>query len=91
MFERDPNGVMEWARSQGKKRFILGGGYRPDDGILRYKLSFAPNGRVPFYVGCRILDEELYAKAVTARGAAESERTGSGWEPRADYFPLYRA
>ena len=83
--------VIEWARSQGKKRFVLGGGYRPDDGILRYKLSFAPQGRIPFCVGRRILDERLYSVAVAARGAAEHARTDSQWEPRTDFFPAYRS
>ena len=34
---------------------MLGGGYGADDGIFRYKRSFAPHGLVPFFVGRRVL------------------------------------
>ena len=34
--------TIRWAREQGKRRLILGGGYRPDDGIFRFKASFSP-------------------------------------------------
>jgi serine/alanine adding enzyme len=31
-----------WAQEQGKKRLILGGGYKDNDGIFRFKASFSP-------------------------------------------------
>jgi lipid II:glycine glycyltransferase (peptidoglycan interpeptide bridge formation enzyme) len=34
--------TISWGRERGKQRLILGGGYRPDDGILRFKASFSP-------------------------------------------------
>ena len=34
--------TIAWARAEGKRRLILGGGYRPDDGIFRFKASFSP-------------------------------------------------
>ncbi|MCL1595635.1 MAG: GNAT family N-acetyltransferase [Actinomycetia bacterium] len=83
--------IIEWAQALGKKRFILGGGYQPDDGILRYKLSFAPNGRTPFHVGRRVLDRRLYEEAVAARRATGHGQTDTEWEPRPGYFPVYRA
>jgi hypothetical protein len=34
--------TIRWARQAGKQRLILGGGYRPDDGIFRFKAGFSP-------------------------------------------------
>ena len=33
--------TIRWGAACGKKRLILGGGYRPDDGIFRFKSSFS--------------------------------------------------
>ena len=52
-----------------------------DDGIFRYKRSFAPRGLVPFYVGRRVLDPELYRDL--------TESVGGPREP--GYFPAYRS
>jgi len=70
-----------WSKAAGKSRFVLGGGYESDDGIFRYKRSFAPNGLVPFFVGRRVLDPDLY------RDLTESV----GNPRRPGYFPAYRA
>ena len=78
--------VMEWARGQGKKRFVLGGGYQPGDGIFRYKLAFAPGGTVPFFAGTRVLRENAYEALVRGRAALE----GVDWAPAEGYFPAYR-
>jgi hypothetical protein len=67
---------MLWAKRAGKRRFVLGGGHEPDDGIFRYKRSFAPGGLVPFEVGMRVLDPERYAELSGGR-----ETT---------FFPAYR-
>jgi hypothetical protein len=34
--------AMRWGRSEGKRRLVLGGGYRPGDGVMRFKESFSP-------------------------------------------------
>lgn len=84
-FEQRPNDLLKyelilWAREAGKRRFVLGGGYREDDGIFRYKRSFAPRGLTPFFVGQRVLEPELYREL--------TEHRGDGVAP--DYFPAYR-
>lgn len=84
-FELRPNDLLKyelilWAREAGKRRFVLGGGYREDDGIFRYKRSFAPRGLTPFFVGQRVLEPELYREL--------TEHCGDGVAP--DYFPAYR-
>jgi hypothetical protein len=77
--------IIKWAKRQGLRRFVLGGGYGADDGIFRYKRSFAPNGVVPFYIGKRILDKDKYDKLVKLRSDEDiSERSMS-------FFPEYRS
>ncbi|HEX8907766.1 MAG TPA: GNAT family N-acetyltransferase [Anaeromyxobacteraceae bacterium] len=77
--------IASWAAEEGKKGYVLGGGYEPDDGLFRYKRAYARHGEVPFRVGCLVHDEAGYAALVAARGAA------GGWAPRPGFFPAYRA
>jgi hypothetical protein len=84
-FELRPNDLLKyelilWAREAGKRRLVLGGGYREDDGIFRYKRSFAPHGLTPFFVGQRVLAPKLYREL--------TEHRPDGAAP--DYFPAYR-
>lgn len=81
--------IIEWGRAIRKRRFVLGGGYRAEDGIYRYKLSFAPEGAVPFFVGKRVLQSAIAERLISRRKAAEQER-GVSWSPRDDFFPAYR-
>ncbi len=82
--------IMRWAKSQGKRWFVLGGGHQPEDGIFRYKVAFAPHGIVPFKVGSRILRKDAYDALVKARrdlahpGVAAPHATEH-------YFPAYRS
>lgn len=77
--------VILWARGSEMSEFVLGGGREPDDGIFRYKASFAPSGIVPFRVGTRVLDEPRY-RALTER-AAHARKAAS----QPGFFPNYRA
>jgi Acetyltransferase (GNAT) domain len=84
-FDLRPNDLLKWelilwAKQAGKRRFVLGGGYGPDDGIFRYKRSFAPHGLVPFFTGSRVLEPELYDELTERAGG-----TGEG-----AFFPAYR-
>lgn len=74
----------------GKKSwYVLGGGYAPDDGIFRYKRSFAPGGVVPYYTFRCVSSPDLYAR--TARLAGQA-RAGVGADVlEADFFPSYRS
>jgi len=72
--------VILWAKDADKSRFVLGGGYEADDGIFRYKRSFAPHGLMPFLIGRRVLQPDLYREL--------TERMGGG-DP--GFFPAYRA
>jgi len=77
--------IMVWAQTHGFQWYVLGGGAEPDDGIYRYKLSFAPGSVRPYYTVRRVLDEDLYESLVRERAAAEP-----GWLPKPGYFPAYR-
>lgn len=73
-----------WARRQAKKRLILGGGYSPNDGILRFKASFS-SLRADFRVyRCVHLPETYEALCQSC-----SSRDGHDLHT-ANYFPRYR-
>jgi hypothetical protein len=82
--------IMNWARRNGKTNFVLGGGYSMNDGIYRYKQSFAPGGSVPFSLGCRILEPKLYERLLISRTNMASSG-GVAWTPKPGFFPAYRA
>ncbi|GAA5197578.1 hypothetical protein GCM10023322_69170 [Rugosimonospora acidiphila] len=93
-FDLRPNDLLKfevcrWGRAAGASRFVLGGGYAPDDGIFRYKRAFAPTGLVPYSVGTRVLDEPGYARLLGAHHA-EGLRRDPGWRPGPAFFPGYR-
>lgn len=73
-----------WAHSAGKMRLVLGGGYKPSDGIARFKSTFS-RFRKSFYVYKKIHQERDY-------GLLEKrcrERYALNEEP-IQYFPSYR-
>lgn len=73
--------IIEWGRQSGKKRYVLGGGAQPGDGIERYKRSFAPGGIVEFTTGQRVLDPGRYEELVASRGVSTET----------SFFPAYRS
>ena len=93
-FQMRPNDLLKhevilWGRRQGKRAYVLGGGYGGEDGIYRYKLSFAPKGEVPFCTGQIIFDEKAYERLKNARAAWE-RRAGGDWSSAPGFFPEYR-
>lgn len=88
-FEYRPNellkvGIMLWAKQKDIKNFVLGGGYGTDDGIFKYKKSFAPQGVRDFYIGHRIMMYDMYNKLVEIR------EQSSDFDRNTLYFPKYR-
>ena len=77
--------TIRWAREQGKRRLILGGGYRPGDGILRFKASFSPR-RATLELARRVHLAGEYEALV----GAWREHHGADADP-GGYFPAYRA
>jgi lipid II:glycine glycyltransferase (peptidoglycan interpeptide bridge formation enzyme) len=76
--------LIQWAHAGGKKRVVLGGGYRPDDGIFRFKATFS-NLRQPFHVYKKIHlpDEYSYLEQ-------ENRNVNGITESTIPYFPSYR-
>jgi serine/alanine adding enzyme len=73
-----------WGQREGKKRLILGGGYSPNDGILRFKASFSPQRSNFLVYRCVHLSEKYDAlcrswSSIYGRAAQT-----------AAYFPRYR-
>lgn len=93
-FHMRPNDLLKhevilWGRRQGKRAYVLGGGYGGEDGIYRYKLSFAPKGAVSFRTGQIIFDETAHERLIDARTAWERSK-GRDWLPQPGFFPAYR-
>ena len=76
--------TIAWAREQGKRRLILGGGYRPEDGIFRFKASFSPL-RATLRLARRVHLGDDYDTLV---GAWRERNPGAR---ESGFFPLYRA
>lgn len=74
-----------WAREQGKRRLILGGGYRLGDGIFRFKASFSPL-RATLELERRVRMPAEYDALLRAW----NDHHGAHADP-AGYFPAYRA
>lgn len=94
-FELRPNDLLKyeiilWGKQHQKQRFVLGGGYEGEDGIYQYKVGFAPEGIIPFYVGYRVLNLDLYDKLVSNK-IDLMQSQGYEWMPNNNYFPMYRA
>lgn len=86
-FPLRPNNLLKhevamWAQSRGIKYFVLGGGRSDNDGIFRYKRSFAPGGVHDYYVGKQVHNKAVAEKL--ARLVAGSNGTMDG------FFPAYR-
>lgn len=94
-FELRPNDllkfeIMRWGRENGKRDYVLGGGYAPGDGIFRYKQSFAPNGCYEFHTGSRVLNQAAYDTLVGAKAEWHAQQ-GHEWAPAEGFFPAYRS
>jgi len=72
-----------WALRNNKKRLILGGGHKPDDGIFRFKASFS-SLRAQFQVYRRIHLPDKYEMLCEAW--SDYYRASPG-----NYFPAYRS
>lgn len=94
-FNKRPNDLLKhemvkWGIQNGKSAFVLGGGFRGEDGIFHYKKSFAPDGVMPFFVGTRVYDETTCESLVAQRREWEATQDRA-WQPQENYFPAYRS
>ena len=77
--------VIKWGQNNGLKYYILGGGYGDDDGIFRYKKSFAPNGIYTFYIGKKICNFKKYEILCDLKSRKDKVLANE------HFFPSYRA
>lgn len=75
--------IIKWAKEKKLANYILGGGYGAEDGIYKYKKSFAPNGVKSFFIGNQVINIDKYNYLCATR--QESNR-----EQCVDFFPAYR-
>jgi hypothetical protein len=84
------NESFKYCRGLGIGSVVLGGGYQPNDGILRYKRHFATSGERPFLLARKTYDPDASERLLEARRRWELAR-GREWAPAAGFFPAYRA
>ena len=95
-FEKRPNDYLKfelinWARMNGIKFFVLGGGYGSEDGIFNYKKAFFPNDVVDYYTGRWIISAQIYTDILDdVRTKYEAENSISEVFNNKDFFPAYR-
>jgi hypothetical protein len=92
-YDKKPNYLLKheiilWAKRQGLKYYVLGGGVKPGDGIYQYKKAFAPDSLYPFFVRQIIYDAEKYVLLTRQRELYEKNQ-GIEWRPENDFFPAY--
>lgn len=74
--------LMVWGYERGFSTYVLGGGADGEDGIFRYKKSFAPNGVVDFEIGeLRVLPER-YVELEQLLAFPPTERSARNQLPR---------
>lgn len=73
-----------WGNKNGYEKLHLGGGYGGNESpLFSFKKSMNENGVIPFYVGKKIWNEEIYKKLVEEVKLTDIEKESS-------YFPIYR-
>lgn len=77
-----------WAIENGYRGYVLGGGFKPYDGIFNFKLAFDLNGSRPFRIQKNIHNQLAYKEAIDSRKRYELS-TGIDWEPDKSFFPAF--
>lgn len=78
--------IILWAKKQGYKYFVMGGGYKENDSIFRFKSLFSKKTK-SFYRYSFIHNNKKYKDLCSLRN--KHEKLGSVKEP--DFFPYYRS
>lgn len=73
--------VILWAKKRGLKVFILGGGQSDDDGIFRYKKTFAKDSLTNYYIGKKIHDQDTVRRLTGLTDGEQKQKA---------FFPPYR-
>ena len=81
--------IIKWGTKNGKLNFILGGGYKKDDGIFKYKKAMAPDGEYDFYLAKVIHDPEAFQLLVLKKLNWKKMNAKTS-HIESDFFPSYR-
>ncbi|SFC56955.1 Acetyltransferase (GNAT) domain-containing protein [Alkalibacterium subtropicum] len=76
--------VIQYLKEKGLDYYTLGGGYKGNDGLYRYKKKFDKQGVYPFHVGKKVHDLDVYNKLV------EMSASKGDIDTESSFFPLYR-
>jgi hypothetical protein len=76
--------MVEFAKSKGLTTLHLGGGYKEDDGLFKFKSSFTNNNHFHYYLGKNILNRQIYDEL------SELTEGNSPLGSESSYFPVYR-
>lgn len=77
--------IIKYLANKGYTRYSLGGG-GDNDGIYKYKLSFAKNCTNPFIIGTSIINEGIYKKLLQEW---DDQHSQIAWK-YSNYFQRYR-
>lgn len=80
--------VNTWGIEKGYCGYVLGGGFKPYDGIYSFKLAFDLSGARPFFIQKNIHNDVAYTAAIEARRCHE-QSLGNNWEPGLNFFPAF--
>lgn len=82
--------MIAWGHDRGYSKMVVGGGLKPNDGLLQFKRAFEPHGLVDFCVRRVVWNRERYGLLVGDREKWEM-KAGRTWRPEPSFFPAYRA
>lgn len=77
--------IIDRLQEEGKEYYVFGGGYHGEDGLYKYKNKFSQRGKLPFYVGKKVHQPEIYEELVERRSLE------GNFDPDTLFFPLYRS
>lgn len=60
-----------WASERGIRQFHLGGGIVENDNLFGFKKQFNKKGKLPFYIGRTIFDENMYRQLMSLRSKTD--------------------
>lgn len=74
--------MIEYCKQNGSSILHLGGGYKENDGLFKFKSSFTNNNNFDYYIGTKIYDHKKYNKIVNEiKNIYETDKS---------FFPIYR-
>ena len=74
-----------WANERGIKKLHLGGGVGIEDSLFNFKKQFNKNGRIPFFIGRTIADQNAYDHLLDLR-----KENDPLFDKNNDYYIQYR-